>query len=113
MTEVFMRSIAILAACAAVSFTALPFVAQAQSSTTTSTTIKTDANELWEKIKGSWTQTKGAVKEQWGKLTDDDLMEIQGRRDQLVGKVQTRYGITHEQAEAQVSTWGQKRSRDM
>lgn len=102
-----MRSIAILAACAAVSFTALPPVAQAQSSTTT-TTIKTDANTAWEKIKGSWTQTKGAVKEQWGKLTDDDLMEIQGRRDQLVGKIQTRYGISQEQAEAQVSGWEHK-----
>ncbi|HEY6716801.1 MAG TPA: CsbD family protein, partial [Reyranella sp.] len=49
---------------------------------------------MWEKIKGSWSQTKGAVKEQWGKLTDDDLLEIEGRRDQLVGKIQTRYGIT-------------------
>jgi len=102
-----MRSIAILVACAAVSFTALPLVAQAQSSTTT-TTIQTDANTIWEKIKGSWTQTKGAVKEQWGKLTDDDLMEIQGRRDQLVGKIQTRYGISQEQAEAQVSGWEHK-----
>lgn len=101
-----MRSIAILAACAAVSFTALPLVAQAQSSTTT--TIKNDANAIWEKFKGSWTQTKGAVKEQWGKLTDDDLMEIQGRRDQLVGKIQTRYGISQEQAEAQVSGWEHK-----
>ena len=45
--------------------------------------------------------------------TDDDLLEIEGRRDQLVGKIQTRYGITHDQAEAQVSTWEQKRSRDM
>jgi len=98
-----MRSIAILVACAAVSFTALPLVAQAQSSTTT-----TDASTIWEKIKGSWTQTKGAVKEQWGKLTDDDLMEIQGRRDQLVGKIQTRYGISQEQAEAQVSGWEHK-----
>lgn len=102
-----MRSFAILAACAAVSFTALPLVAQAQSSTTT-TTIKSDAGAIWEKIKGSWTQTKGAVKEQWGKLTDDDLMEIQGRREQLVGKIQTRYGISHEQAEAQVSGWEHK-----
>jgi uncharacterized protein YjbJ (UPF0337 family) len=102
-----MRSIAIFAACAAVSFTALPLVAQAQSSTTT-TTMKSDANTIWEKIKGSWTQTKGAVKEQWGKLTDDDLMEIQGRRDQLVGKIQTRYGISQEQAEAQVSGWEHK-----
>jgi len=45
------------------------------------------------------------VKEQWGKLSDDDLMEIQGRREQLVGKIQTRYGISQEEAEAQVSGW--------
>ncbi|HSI01611.1 MAG TPA: CsbD family protein [Reyranella sp.] len=63
---------------------------------------------MWQKIKGSWMQTKGAVKEQWGKLTDDDLMEIQGRRDQLVGKIQARYGINRDQAEAQVSGWEQK-----
>jgi len=102
-----MRSIAILAAVAVASLTALPLGAQAQSSTTT-TTGKNDAATIWEKIKGSWTQTKGAVKEQWGKLTDDDLMEIQGRRDQLVGKIQTRYGISQEQAEAQVSGWEHK-----
>ena len=103
-----MRSIAILAACAAVSVTALPVIAQAQSTTTTTTTIKSDADSIWQKIKGSWMQTKGAVKEQWGKLTDDDLMEIQGRRDQLVGKIQARYGINRDQAEAQVSGWEQK-----
>jgi len=40
-----------------------------------------------------------------GKLSDDDLMEIQGRREQLVGKIQTRYGISQEEAEAQVSGW--------
>jgi len=104
-----MRSIAILAACAALSVTALPAIAQAQSSTTTTTTtINSDADSIWQKIKGSWMQTKGAVKEQWGKLTDDDLMEIEGRREQLVGKIQTRYGINRDQAEAQVSGWEQK-----
>ena len=69
------------------------------------TTTRNDAATIWEKIKGTWTQTKGAVKEQWGKLSDDDLTEIQGRREQLVGKIQTRYGISHEEAEAQVSGW--------
>lgn len=103
-----MRCLAILAAWAALSFTLLPLVARAQSNTTPSA-IGTDADTIWEKIKGSWTQTKGAVKEQWGKLTDDDLLEIQGRRDQLVGKIQARYGISHEQAEAQVSGWEHKR----
>ena len=59
----------------------------------------------WDIAAGNWKSFKGKVKEQWGKLTDDDLMEIQGRRDQLVGKIQTRYGISHEEAEAQVSGW--------
>ena len=102
-----MRIIATITACAAVSLAALPLGVQAQTSTTT-TTIKSDANSIWEKIKGSWNQTKGAVKEQWGKLTDDDLMEIQGRREQLIGKIQTRYGISQAEAEAQVSGWEHK-----
>ncbi len=101
-----MRSITILAAIAAVSLVASPVV-HAQSTTTT-TTVKTDTNAIWQKIKGSWNTAKGAVKEQWGKLTDDDLMEIQGRRDQLVGKIQMRYGISQEQAEGQVSGWEHK-----
>jgi uncharacterized protein YjbJ (UPF0337 family) len=105
-----MRSLAILAAA---SLAILPLAAQAQSTTPPSTTgsssVSTpDFDTMWAKIKGSWTQTKGAVKEQWGKLTDDDLLEIQGRREKLVGKIQTRYGISHEQAEAQVSGWEQK-----
>ena len=67
----------------------------------------------WDRIEGKWKQASGKIKEKWGKLTDDDLLEIEGRRDQLIGKIQTRYGITREQAEAQVSTWEQKRVRDM
>jgi uncharacterized protein YjbJ (UPF0337 family) len=105
-----MRSLAILAACAALSVGVAPMIVVSQAS---AQTTQTDTKSMWEKIKGSWNQTKGAVKEQWGKLTDDDLLEIEGRRDQLVGKIQTRYGITREQAEAQVSTWEQKRVRDM
>ncbi len=103
-----MRPIAILAAAA---LAVLPVAAHAQSTTTTttnSTISQPDLNKMWQKIKGSWTQTKGAVKEQWGKLTDDDLMEIQGRREKLVGKIQTRYGINHDQAEAQVAGWEQQ-----
>jgi uncharacterized protein YjbJ (UPF0337 family) len=105
-----MRSIAILAACAAVTIGTLPTLVHAQA---TAQSSQTDTKTIWEKFKGSWTQTKGAVKEQWGKLTDDDLLAIEGRRDQLVGKIQTRYGITREQAEAQVSSWEQKRYRSM
>jgi uncharacterized protein YjbJ (UPF0337 family) len=82
-----MRSIAILAACAAFTVGTLPTIVHAQA---TGQTSQTDVKTIWEKFKGSWNQTKGTVKEQWGKLTEDDLLEIEGRRDQLVGKIQTR-----------------------
>ena len=65
----------------------------------------------WNRVEGNWKQVTGKVKEQWGKLTDDDLMEIQGRRDQLVGKIQMRYGVSQEQAEAQVSGWEHKQKK--
>jgi uncharacterized protein YjbJ (UPF0337 family) len=47
----------------------------------------------WDRVQGSWKQLTGRVKEKWGKLTDDDLTAINGRRDQLEGKIQERYGI--------------------
>ena len=47
----------------------------------------------WNRVEGNWKQVKGKVKEQWGKLTDDDLDRIAGKRDQLEGKIQERYGI--------------------
>ena len=59
----------------------------------------------WEETKGRWNQMKGAVKKQWGKLTDDDLAVIAGQRDQLLGKIQERYGIAKEEADKQVKTW--------
>jgi uncharacterized protein YjbJ (UPF0337 family) len=56
----------------------------------------------WDQIEGKWKQSTGKVKEKWGKLTDDDLTTINGQRDQLVGKIQERYGIAKEAAEKQV-----------
>lgn len=56
----------------------------------------------WDTIKGDWKQFKGKVKEKWGKLTDDDLNKIQGRRDQLAGAIQKTYGIAKDEAEKQV-----------
>ena len=56
----------------------------------------------WDRIEGNWKQFKGKVKEQWGKLTDDDIDVIAGKRDQLVGKIQEQYGITKDEAEKQV-----------
>ena len=54
---------------------------------------------------GNWKQCKGKVKEQWGKLTDDDMTIIEGKRDQLVGKIQERYGYQKDQAEKEVDSW--------
>ena len=56
-------------------------------------------------IKGQWNELKGRVKERWGELTNDDLDRMEGRRDQLVGKIQERYGIAREAAEKQVNDW--------
>ncbi|MCA9158824.1 MAG: CsbD family protein [Planctomycetales bacterium] len=56
----------------------------------------------WDQIKGNWKQFTGQAKQQWGKLTDDDLSVVAGKRDELVGKVQERYGIAKEEAEKQV-----------
>lgn len=53
-------------------------------------------------LQGKWTQLKGKVKQQWGKLTDDDFDAINGKRVELVGKVQSRYGYAREKAEAEV-----------
>jgi uncharacterized protein YjbJ (UPF0337 family) len=55
-----------------------------------------------DKLKGKWKEVKGKAKERWGKLTDDDLKLAEGRRDQLAGALQKRYGIAKEQAKAQV-----------
>ena len=58
-----------------------------------------------DEIGGNWKQFKGHVKEKWGKLTDDDFTVIEGKRDQLVGKIQERYGYAKDQAEQEVVDW--------
>ena len=111
-----MRPITLLAACIAVSLGGAPTIVHAQPIVHDQLVAENDSFDsktIWEKIKGSWNQTKGAVKEQWGKLTDDDLLEIEGRRDQLIGKIQVRYGYTREQAEESVGSWEQTRAKHM
>jgi uncharacterized protein YjbJ (UPF0337 family) len=56
-------------------------------------------------LKGQWKQLKGRVREQWGKLTNDDVDQIEGQSEQLVGKVQERYGIARDQAARDVDNW--------
>jgi uncharacterized protein YjbJ (UPF0337 family) len=56
-------------------------------------------------LSGKWTQLKGKVKEQWGKLTDDDLDVINGKQDQLEGRLQQRYGYAKDQAQKEINDW--------
>ena len=56
-------------------------------------------------VEGNWKQFKGKVKERWGKLTDDDFDVIAGKRDQLLGRIQERHGISRDEAEVQVKEW--------
>jgi uncharacterized protein YjbJ (UPF0337 family) len=59
----------------------------------------------WNRIEGNWKTFKGSVKERWGKLTDDDLNVIEGRREQLEGKLQQRYGYNKDQIRKDVDDW--------
>jgi len=56
-------------------------------------------------FKGQWMQLKGRMREQWRKLTDDDVDQIQGRSEQLIGRLQSRYGIAREEAQRQFDAW--------
>jgi uncharacterized protein YjbJ (UPF0337 family) len=56
----------------------------------------------WDRIEGNWKQLKGKAKVRWGKLTDDQFDVIAGKREQLVGRVQEKYGLAKEEAEKQV-----------
>lgn len=56
-------------------------------------------------LKGEWKQIKGSVKQKWGELTDDDLDQVEGSRDKLVGRIQERYGHAQDYAEREVDDW--------
>jgi uncharacterized protein YjbJ (UPF0337 family) len=59
----------------------------------------------WNRIEGSWKQFKGRAKEKWGRLTDDDIDVINGRQEELEGKIQERYGLAKDQAKKDVNDW--------
>ena len=66
----------------------------------------------WNQIEGKWDQVKGSIKEQWGKLTDDDLLVIKGNRDKLLGKLQEKYGYSQERVEQEVDEFATKADKD-
>ena len=59
----------------------------------------------WDQVQGSWTQFKGQAREKWGELTDDEIQEARGEREQMIGLVQKKYGRAREEAEREVDTW--------
>lgn len=63
------------------------------------------SNAIWDQVKGNWMQFKGEVQKQWGRLTDDDLAQIQGERDKLIGRLQERYGEARQEIERQIDEW--------
>jgi uncharacterized protein YjbJ (UPF0337 family) len=63
---------------------------------------------VWDQLAGQWKQMQGEVRKQWGKLTDDELEEIRGRRDVLAGKLQEHYGYAKEEANRQIDEWANK-----
>jgi len=62
----------------------------------------------WDQIEGNWKQVTGKLKAQWGKLTDDDINVVAGRRDELAGRIQERYGVAKDEAERQLAEWQRK-----
>jgi uncharacterized protein YjbJ (UPF0337 family) len=64
----------------------------------------------WNRVEGNWKQIKGKSKEQWGKLTDDDLDEVNGRKEQLEGTIQERYGIEKDRVKKDIDDWYTRQS---
>lgn len=62
----------------------------------------------WDIVQGNWLQLKGSVKEKWADLTDDDIKKLDGKKDQLSGVLQERYGIARDEAERQIDDWAGK-----
>lgn len=67
----------------------------------------------WNRISGNWTHWRGRVRERWGRLTDDHLDVIRGRREQLTGSIQSLYGIGKDEAERQLRNWERSLSVEM
>jgi uncharacterized protein YjbJ (UPF0337 family) len=59
----------------------------------------------WQQIEGKWDYAKGKLREKWGKLTDDDINVIAGKRDQLIGRLKERYGMQKDAAEKEINNW--------
>ena len=66
----------------------------------------------WDRVEGNWKQLKGKAREKWGKLTDNDFEAIAGKKDQLIGRIQERYGISKDEAQKQADEWVKAQALD-
>jgi len=62
----------------------------------------------WDQIEGKWKEMKGKARSQWAELTDDEMDQIGGRREQLIGKLQQKYGMARDKAEKEVDDWASR-----
>lgn len=62
----------------------------------------------WDQIEGKWKEMKGKARSSWGELTDDEVDEIAGNREQLIGKLQQKYGMAREKAEKEADDWASR-----
>jgi uncharacterized protein YjbJ (UPF0337 family) len=67
--------------------------------------VSKEAIMNWDQLSGEWKQMQAQVKSKWAKLTDDDLKNLNAKKDMLVGKIQARYGILKDEAEQQLDEW--------
>jgi uncharacterized protein YjbJ (UPF0337 family) len=67
--------------------------------------IKMEIAMNWDRVKGNWKEMSGQAKQHWGKLTHDDLTTIKGRREELEGAIQKRYGYEKEEAKTEIDNW--------
>lgn len=61
----------------------------------------------WDRVEGNWKQFSGQARQKWGKLTDSDWQVVKGRKDELVGRIQERYGIARDEAQREADEWAQ------
>jgi len=67
----------------------------------------------WDRVEGNWVEFKGKIKERWGKLTDDDLDVVNGKREQLLGVLQNRYGVAKDELEREVSAFEKELDKEV
>ena len=66
---------------------------------------KEEVSVNWDRIEGNWKQFRGEIRQRWAKLTDDDVNLVRGKRTELVGRIQERYGVAKDRAEEQIDEW--------